>query len=182
MNKTRIPLALLTLLSTAMLVGCSSDTDTDLRKWMDEQGANSRGKIDNPPQLKPYEPFAYNAFDLPDPFKPRKIEVPRGENKLSPDLTRRKEALEAFPLENLRMVGTLEQDKQIYALVRTNDNRVYQVKKGNYMGLNYGMVTSINEVELVLKELTQDGAGDWTERPNKLSLVEASSPDKGQKK
>ena len=78
---------------------------------MEEQGKGVKGKLDPLPQVKPYEPFAYNAFDLPDPFKPRKIEPLKGGSKLAPDLTRRKEPLEAFPLESLAMVGTLQQGK-----------------------------------------------------------------------
>ena len=97
------------------------------------------GALDPLPQIKPYEPFAYNAFDLPDPFKPRKIEPTKGGSKLAPDLARRREPLEAFPLESLTMVGTLEKNKAMYALVRTPEKDVYQVRAGNYLGQNFGV-------------------------------------------
>ena len=101
-------------LSTCLaLTACGGSGHPDLEAWMKEQGKATKGKLDPLPQIKPYDPFTYNAFDLPDPFKPRKIEPTKGGSKLAPDFTRRKEPLEAFPLESLPMVGTLveEQDR-----------------------------------------------------------------------
>ena len=89
--------------AVALLTACGGESHQDLRVWMSEQGKGARGKLDPLPQIKPYDPFAYNAFDLPDPFKPRKIEPTKGASKLAPDLTRRKEPLEAYPLESLVM-------------------------------------------------------------------------------
>src|SRR4030081_1389886 len=146
-----------------LVVGCGGESHQDLRTWMQEQGKGVKGKLDPLPQVKPYEPFAYNAFDLPDPFRPRKIEPVKGASKLSPDLTRRKEPLEAFPLESLAMVGTLQRGKSRFALVRTTDRDVYQIKVGNYMGQNFGVVVGIEDTEIKLKELVQDGAGGWRE-------------------
>ena len=157
------------------LVGCGGESHQDLRIWMADQGKGARGKLDPLPQIKPYDPFAYNAFDLPDPFKPRKIEPTKGASKLAPDLTRRKEPLEAYPLESLAMVGTLERNKQTYALVRTPDRDIYQIRAGNYLGQNFGVVTGIGEGEIKLKELIQDGAGDWTERSSTLQLQQEST-------
>jgi len=157
----------------ALLAACGGESHSDLRAWMQEQGRGVKGKLDPLPQVKPYEPFAYNAFDLPDPFKPRKIEPVRGGSKLAPDLNRRKEPLEAFPLESLQMVGTLQRGKNRFALVRTTDKDIYQVKVGNYMGQNFGVVVDINDSEIRLRELVQDGAGDWTERSSTIQLAEA---------
>lgn len=153
-----------------VLAACGGESHQDLRVWMADQGKGARGKLDPLPQIKPYDPFAYNAFDLPDPFKPRKIEPTKGASKLAPDLTRRKEPLEAYPLESLIMVGTLERNKAVYALVRTPDRDIYQVRAGNYLGQNFGVITGIGENEIKLKELIQDGAGDWTERSSTLQL------------
>ena len=157
----------------ALLAACGGESHSDLRAWMQEQGKGVKGKLDPLPQVKPYEPFAYNAFDLPDPFRPRKIEPLKGASKLAPDLNRRKEPLEAFPLESLAMVGTLQRGKSRFALVRTTDKDVYQVKVGNYMGQNFGVVIGIEDTEIKLKELVQDGAGDWTERSSTIQLAEA---------
>jgi type IV pilus assembly protein PilP len=123
--------------------------------------------------VKPYEPFAYNAFDLSDPFKPRKIEPNRGSSRLAPDLARRKEPLEAFPLESLNMVGVLQQGKSVFALVRTPEKDVYQVRMGNHLGQDYGVVTAVTDGEIRLKELVQDSAGDWSERSSTLQLIQA---------
>jgi type IV pilus assembly protein PilP len=163
-------LAAATLLGAFMLSGCAGDPNQEVKQWMDEQAKTMKGKVDPLPLVKPYVPFAYNAFDLPDPFKPRKIEPARGSSKLAPDLNRRKEPLEAYPIESLRMVGTLQQQNTIYALVRTNDKNVYQVRMGNYLGQNFGIITGISEGEIRLRELVQDSSGDWTERQSRLLL------------
>ena len=165
-----LPLAVAALLGAAVLSGCAGDPNQEVKQWMDEQAKTMKGKVDPLPQVKPYVPFAYNAFDLPDPFKPRKIEPARGTSKLAPDLNRRKEPLEAYPIESLRMVGTLQQNNTIYALVRTNDKNVYQVRTGNYLGQNFGIITGISEGEIRLRELVQDSSGDWTERQSRLLL------------
>jgi type IV pilus assembly protein PilP len=153
-----------------LLAGCGGTGDEDLRAWMSEQGAAARGKIEPIPAIRPYEAFTYNAFDQPEPFKPRKIETGKGTR--GPDLTRRKEALESYPLETLKMVGTLQRGRATVGLVRANDNKVYQVRQGNYVGQNFGVVTAIGEGEVTLKELFQDGAGDWAERQSKIMLQE----------
>ena len=157
------------------LAGCGGESHQDLRAWMAEQGKSAKGKLDPLPQVQPYQPFAYNAFDLPDPFKPRKIEPAKGTSKLAPDLNRRKEPLEAYPLESLNMVGTLQKDKIVYALVRTPDRDLYQVRTGNYLGQNYGVITGVSDGEVKLKELVQDGAGDWSERTSTLMLLQADT-------
>jgi type IV pilus assembly protein PilP len=152
------------------LAGCGGGGDDDLKAWMAEQGASARGKIQPIPPIRPYEAFTYNAFGQPDPFKPRKIESAKGTR--GPDLARRKEALEAFPLETLAMVGSLERGRAMIGLVKASDNRVFQVRQGNYMGQNFGVITNVNESEISLKELFQDGAGDWVERQTKMMLQE----------
>jgi type IV pilus assembly protein PilP len=166
------PLALFAALSATVLLltGCGSGGDEDLRAWMTEQGAAARGKIEAIPPIRPYEAFTYNAFDQPEPFKPRKIETGKGTR--GPDLTRRKEALETYPLETLKMVGTLQRGQATIGLVRGADNKVFQVRQGNYVGQNFGVITTVGEGEIMLKELFQDGAGDWAERQSKIMLQE----------
>ena len=167
------------LLGGILLAGCGGDPNQELRQWMDDQTKTMKGKVDPLPVVRPYVPFAYNAFDLPDPFKPRKIEPARGSSKLAPDLNRRKEPLEAYPLESLNMVGTLQKDKQVFALVRTPEKDLYQVRAGNHLGQNFGTVVAVTESEITLKELIQDSAGDWTERSSTLQLIE---PDRRQER
>ena len=68
------------------------------------------------------------------------------------------------------MVGTLARNKTTYALVTTPERDVFQVRAGNYLGQNYGVIVEIGESDMKLKELLQDGAGDWTERSSSLQL------------
>ena len=162
------------------LGGCSSEMD-DLKRFVRESDKSLPRRIDPLPAVKPFEPFTYEGFDLPDPFKPRKLAAPRegSGGGIAPDLNRRKEPLEAFPLEQLKMVGTLSQGKDTYALVRA-DKTLYRVKKGNYMGQNFGLITDVTDGEIKLKEIVQDSAGDWTERQSVLPLLEEAG--KGDKK
>lgn len=168
------------LVSAALLAGCGSGNHQDLLDWMAAQGKGMRGHLDPIPQIKPYEPFAYNDFDLPDPFKPRKIEPAKSDNanKLAPDLNRRKEPLEAYPLESLSMVGTLEKGKTLYALVKTPERDLYQVRQGMHMGQDYGVIVAISDTDIKLKELVQDGAGDWSERSSTLNLLQADQKER----
>jgi len=170
--------ATICLAACLALGACGDSGHPDLDAWMKDQGKTTKGKLDPLPQIKPYDPFTYNAFDLPDPFKPRKIEPTKGGSKLAPDFTRRKEPLEAFPLESLLMVGTLAKNKTTYALVVTPERDVFQVRAGNYLGQNYGVITEIGDSELKLKELLQDGAGDWTERSSSLQLQQQQGAQK----
>jgi len=149
---------------------------------MAEQGKGAQGKLEPLPQIRPYDPFSYNAFDLPDPFKPRKIEPTKNSNRFAPDLARRREPLEAYPLEALSMVGTLARDRSVYALVRTPDRDIFQVRAGNFMGQNFGVVTGISDTEIKLKELVQDSAGDWSERSSALQLQQPEAATKGNRK
>jgi type IV pilus assembly protein PilP len=175
--------AWISLMTVLLVAGCGGQSHQDLRNWMAEQGKGVRGKLDPLPQIKPYEPFAYADFDLPDPFKPRKIEPVKGEStsKLAPDLNRRREPLEAYPLEGLSMVGTLEKGKALYALVKTPERDIYQVRQGNHMGQNFGVIVGISDTEIKLKELMQDGAGDWSERSSTLNLLQADQKQEQKK-
>lgn len=174
MKRLLVPVAVL------VVAGCSSEID-DLRQFVRDSDKGVPRKVEPLPAVKPFEPFAYEGFDLPDPFKPRKLSAPKegAGSGLAPDLNRRKEPLEAFPLEQLKMVGTLSQAKETYALVRA-DKTLYRVKKGNYMGQNFGLITDVSETEIKLKEIVQDSAGDWTERQSVLPLLEETG--KGDKK
>jgi type IV pilus assembly protein PilP len=171
------------LLPTAValvLGGCSSEID-ELKSFVRDSDKGLPRRIDPLPAVKPFEPFTYEGFDLPDPFKPRKLAPPKegAAGGLAPDLNRRKEPLEAFPLEQLKMVGTLSQGPDTFAIVRA-DKTLYRVKKGNYMGQNFGLITDVTEGEIKLKEIVQDSAGDWAERQSVLPLLEEAG--KGDKK
>jgi type IV pilus assembly protein PilP len=164
MKRLLIPIAV-----AGLVAGCSSEMD-ELKTFVRDSDKSLPRRIDPLPAVKP---FTYEGFDLPDPFKPRKLSAPKegSGGGLAPDLNRRKEPLESFPLEQLKMVGTLSQGNDIYALVRA-DKTLYRVKKGNYMGQNFGLITDVSDSEIKLKEIVQDSAGDWAERQSILPLLE----------
>ncbi|MBA2689874.1 MAG: pilus assembly protein PilP [Burkholderiales bacterium] len=155
------------------LVGCGDSGYQDLQAFMRDAEKNSPRKIEPLPEMKAYAPFEYAGFDLPEPFRPRKLTPAKGDSAFQPDLNRRKEALESYPLESLKMVGTLQQGKEMFALVRV-EKTVYRVKQGNYLGQNFGLITSIGDTDVKLKEIVQDAAGDWTERVSALQLIDES--------
>jgi type IV pilus assembly protein PilP len=176
MKRLLVPIAV-----AGVVAGCSSELE-ELKTFVRESEKGLPRRIEPLPAVKPFEPFTYEGFDLPDPFQPRKLAPPKeggAGGGIAPDLNRRKEPLEAFPLEQLKMVGTLSQAGETYALVRA-DKTLYRVKKGNYMGQNFGLITQVTESEIKLKEIVQDSAGDWAERQSVLPLLEEAG--KGDKK
>jgi type IV pilus assembly protein PilP len=161
-----------------VLVGCGQDRYQDLQAFMHDSEKGMRRTIEPLPQMRPYEPFEYKGYDLPEPFRPRKLTPSKSEGGgLQPDLNRRREPLESFPLESLKMVGMLEQKQARYAIVRA-DNTLYRVHKGNYMGQNFGLVMDITDTDVKLKEIVQDSAGDWAERASTLQLIDDTTGDK----
>jgi type IV pilus assembly protein PilP len=168
---------LLVLASVLLLAACGGDEHSDLRQELNTLTKGLRGHVKPLPQVKPYQPVSYTAEDLVDPFRPDRIIIAKAAKGFGgapgPDLNRPKEPLEAFPLESIEMVGTITQGKQTYGLVKAGAN-LYRVKKGNYMGQNFGVITSINEGEIKLTELVQDGSGEWVQRSSALQLQEVS--------
>jgi type IV pilus assembly protein PilP len=156
-----------------LLAACSGEEHSDLKQFVKDSDNVPRGRIPPLPEAKPYEPFTYDAFNITDPFKPRKIEPPKTQTGgLQPDFNRRREPLEAYPLENLKMVGTLQQKKDMFALIKTPDNNLFRVKPGNYLGQNFGRVLSISEGNVKLREIVQDSGGNWEEKEQTLQLQE----------
>jgi len=166
--------AILIAFCALTLGACSGEEHSDLQAFVKESDKLPGGRIPPLPEVKPYEPFAYNAYDLTDPFKPRKIEPPKSTAKggIQPDFNRPREALEAFPLDNLTMVGTLEQKGSFFALIKTPDRSLYRVTSGNYLGQNFGRIVAITETDIKLKEIVQDSSGNWEEKDQTLMLQE----------
>ena len=165
---------LIPVVACLLLAACSGERHSDLRAFVKESDNLPRGRIPPLPEVKPYQPIEYAAFDLTDPFKPRKIEPPKGAagaGGIQPDPNRRREPLEAYPLEALRMVGMLKQ-KEFFGLVKTPDNNIFQVKAGNYLGQNFGRITAVSDSSIKLKEIVQDSNGNWEENDQTLLLQE----------
>jgi type IV pilus assembly protein PilP len=168
----------LLILSLSILAACGGGINDELKEFVANADKNAKRSVPPLPPVQAYSPVGYTGFDLPDPFKPRTqttVKVYSGIN--APDLNRRKEALEAFPLESLKMVGTLQQQKENFGLVRA-DATVYRVKVGNYIGPNFGKVLEVSDTAINIKERVQDGNGDWTERDSSLKLLEEQEKKK----
>jgi len=168
------PLLKLITISTLclILVACNGDEGDDLDKFMSTAANDMSKGVEPLPEVLPYSPIQYNADGLlADPFKPRKAASKN--DSLQPNINRPKDALEAYPLESLKYVGSMSRSKLTYALIKTPDNTIQQVKVGNYLGPNFGLVTAINEGDIVLKEIVQDDlTGDWIERSASINLQE----------
>lgn len=166
-----VPLLVCGVLSTG-LAGCSFEDGDDLDQYMRDATKDVKPRVKPLPEVQPYMALQYNADGtLVDPFRARK--AVNKSSALQPNLSRPKEPMEAYPLESLKYVGLLSKSKLIYALLKTPDESVQQVKLGNYVGQNYGRVTQIKDGEIVLVELVQDDlTGDWVERTTSLVLQE----------
>jgi len=160
----------------ALLSGCSGDTQ-ELQAWMDQQRREVRPTMQPLAPPKKFDPAPYDAAQLVDPFSNQKLnvavrqEAQQPNSMLAAELNRRREPLEAYPLDGMTMVGSLQRQGRQFALLKV-DNLLYQVKLGDYVGQNYGKVTKITETEIALREIVQDAAGEWTERTSSLQLQE----------
>jgi type IV pilus assembly protein PilP len=167
------------LLPMLMLVGCSDSGMQDVRQWMENTKRQTRVSIPKLSEPKKFEPYTYSGKDSPDPFNPEKLASAYAKlnqnsgSDIRPDLDRRREPLEAYPLDVIRMVGTLQKSGMSYAILMV-DNAVFQVKVGNHIGQNFGLITRITENSVELREIVQDAAGDWVERTTTLELQEAT--------
>ena len=159
-----------------MLAACSAEHD-ELRAWMEQQRREAKPNV---PPLQPpkrFDPQPYAAAQAVDPYSTQKLtvalkqEARQPNSLLSAEMNRRKEPLESYPLDSMNMVGSVNKQGQPFALLRV-DNLLYQVKVGDYLGQNYGRITRISETDITLREIVQDAAGEWIERPAALQLQE----------
>ena len=173
--RTYKPLAAVGLLLA--LAGCEKQ-QTELQTWMDTERKTVSPQIAKIEEPKKYEPYRYEGTGALDPFSQAKLSKAldnsnvRKPGGLQPDLARRRESLEDYPVDSIKMVGHIKRQGQNFGLV-TVDAAVYPVKLGNYMGQNFGKIVKISETEISLKELVQDATGDWVERQSALQLQEA---------
>jgi len=171
------------LVAAGALSACGASEQEEIQKWMQEQRAATKPNVQPIPEPKKFTPQDYTQEAAIDPFSIQKLTqaLKRDSQQsssasaalLAPELNRRKEPLEAFPLDAMAMVGSLVKQGQPVALVKV-DNLLYQVRPGNYLGQNYGRITKVGETEVVLRELVQDAAGEWVERTASLQLQEKS--------
>ncbi|RYF15597.1 MAG: pilus assembly protein PilP [Comamonadaceae bacterium] len=174
---------LFAVLAAAALAGCDVSGDGEIQAWMQQERAATKPKIQPIAEPKPFTPESYVQEAAIEPFSNQKLTAALKRDALqagsasaallAPELSRRKEPLEAYPLDAMVMVGSLLKQGQPVALIKV-DNLLYQVKPGNYLGQHYGRITKVAESEVVLRELVQDPAGEWIERTATLQLQEKS--------
>ncbi len=165
-----------------LVVACGPSRDEDIRQWMLEERNQTRPKVEPIPAPKQFKPESYNNAAATEPFSKEKLTqaLKRDSSQamangalVAPELARRKEPLESFPLDSMALVGSIIKTGQPVALVKV-DNLLYQVKQGSYLGQNYGKVVKISETEVTLREIVQDAVGEWIERIATLQLQEKS--------
>ena len=172
-----------TVVSMALLVSaCGQSGQEELQEWMNQQKAITKPRVEPIPEPKKFTPQSYTQEAAMDPFSNQKLtQALKRESAqstsnaalIAPELARRKEPLEAFPLDAMKMVGSLNKEGRPVALVKV-DNLLYQVRPGNYLGQNYGKIVKVDETEVILREIVQDAAGEWIERKATLQLQERS--------
>jgi type IV pilus assembly protein PilP len=168
--------------SVLLLQGCFSSDQENLQSWMTEQRNAIKPNVEPIPEPKKFTPAAYGQEAATDPFSNQKLtqalirdssQATANAALVAPELSRRKEPLEAFPLDSMALVGSLLPKGKSVALVKV-DSLLYQVKVGNYLGQNYGKVTKVTETEVQMREIVQDAAGEWIERQASLQLQEGT--------
>jgi type IV pilus assembly protein PilP len=171
---------LMTLLFVSALLGCGASKESDIRQWMVDERNKTQPKVTKIPPPKQFKPEAYTNTTTIEPFSNQKLtqalkrdsaQVAANGALVAPELARRKEPLEAFPIDTMVMVGSIVKAGQPVALLKI-DNLLYQVKLGNYLGQNYGRVIKISEAEVTLREVVQDAVGEWVERVATIALQE----------
>lgn len=173
----RLRTALLPGLAAALLLGGCGAPEDELQQWMDQQRREVKPNVTPLVPPKRFEPQPYLAAGAVEPFSAQKLAVAlKQENRqpnslLAAEMNRRKEPLEAYPIDTLSMVGSVVRAGRPYALVKA-DNLLYQVRVGEYLGQNYGKVMQIGETEITVREVVQDAAGEWVERMTTLQLQE----------
>lgn len=170
-------------LAAALLAACGDSNVQEVKQWM--AGVERDTKVAVPPLSEPktFVPFAYSARELIDPTSPNKLltelakAAAKSDNPLKPDEHRRKELLESYPLDTMKMVGNLQKGGVNYVLLQI-ERAVYQVKLGQRLGQNYGVVTAVSDNAIQIKEVVQDAGGEWVERMSKLELQESKETRK----
>ncbi len=164
------------IVATALAAGCGAEHE-ELQQWMEQQKREVKPSVTPLAAPKKFNPQPYASAQAVDPFSQQKLSVALKQEARQPnsllaaELNRRREPLEAFPLDAMSMVGSVNKQGRPYGLLRV-DNLLYQVKVGDYLGQNYGRITRIGETEIALREIVQDAAGEWIERPATLQLQE----------
>lgn len=165
-----IPRVIALIAGSALLAGCDPGM-RDLENYVADVKQRPAPPLEPLPVMKQFETFVYAAQDLRDPFSmPQRRDEQSRSDGPRPDPNRRKEILEAFPLDGLDMVGLIGAGENQVALVMDPQRVVHRVRVGQYLGQSDGRIVAIREDGLELVELIPDGSGGWLERPARLAL------------
>ena len=159
----------------AAAAGCGAD-QSELQAWMEQTRRETPRITEKIAEPKRFEPYRYASAGAADPFAASRLTGPADAPAArpsgpQPDLSRRRDPLEAYPVDAIRMIGHIRDGRRSYALLLAN-NLVYQARTGDHVGQNFGVITRISESGIELKELVQDAAGDWVERQAAVQLQE----------
>jgi type IV pilus assembly protein PilP len=186
-NFRRIGLRNILLLATPLLLAaCDDGNFSDLHQYVADVKARPKGTIEPIPEIKPVEPFVFKPEGLRDPFRSisetkeaEETDVGGGDG-IKPDTSRRKEELEAYSLDSLRMVGTVTKQGNLWALIKASDKTVHRVQLGNHLGKNYGKIIRILPDKIEIMEIVPDKPGSWREQQTSLVLAEAETDAKAE--
>lgn len=182
MKRSRLIIPVLTI---TLLAGCSSGSE-EVKQWMNETRQQTKAFVPKLSEPKTHTPFTYKAGKDVDPFSQSKLDEAiarwKAQNSkgLKPNLERRREPLEQYPLDTIKMVGLLQKPGVVYAILQV-DKLIFQVKTGSYVGQNFGMITSVSEAGIDIKEVVLDASGEWVERMARLELQESKNENKSKK-
>ena len=178
LNKQPVSLFILILLFSSLLVSCGREM-RDLEDYVEEVKSREPPGIDPIPEVKPYQSYRYQANNLRDPFDASIFQAKiveniskRPDSTVSPDPNRTPEFLENFPLDTLRMVGTMEQRGSLWALIQTPEKTIQRISTGNYLGQNNGKVLEVSDAGVKIEEIIPDGYGGWRKRDGTIALSE----------
>jgi len=164
----------LIILASSLMIGCAERKMDDLQRFVENVHKDKQPRVEPLPRIKPHETFTYTATKLTDPFFKGNLAQSQpmaAASGLTPDMTRRKEPLEQFPLDSLSMVGTLSRGDDIWAVIRAPDDTIHRAQAGNYVGQNYGEIQKVTSGKLLVSELVAGGNNNWIERESSIAIV-----------
>jgi type IV pilus assembly protein PilP len=177
-----LSIKLICIICLMQLTACGNSDFSDLDQYIADIKSKPKGVVKPLPEIKPVEPFIFKPEDLRDPFKPLKpAELTEDDASIAkatgikPDTNRRKEELEAFPLESLKMVGTVNTKSGLWGLIKATDKTIFRVRVGNYMGQNYGKIIRLSTDKIELMEIIADKPGVWHEQPISISIEDSEN-------
>lgn len=161
-------------LAVFLVAGCADKRMDDLQRFVENAHKDRKPRVEPLPRVRPHDTFAYTASQLTDPFSAGNLDrsPPATGSGNAPDITRRKEPLEQYPLDSLRMVGTLSRGETSWAVIRAPDGTIHRAREGNYLGQNYGRVIEVTDSKLYITELIPGGNDNWIERESNIAIVE----------